>query len=263
MSAPQDSYEAVRTEKLRKIEQLGIDPWGGRFDDSMSLEAVRALPLDKANPPRVKAAGRIVLRRLAGKLHFLEIRDWSGQLTKRELKSREHAGQQVDAWSSYIQVAISKQEVGEQGWALAQELDLGDLLGVEGKLDRTNTGELTIFADKLHFLGKSLLPHPEKFHGIEEIEYRLRHRYLDLIYNPETLDRTLKRVKIVRTLRNFLDAAGFVEVEAPTLHAIGWSAASRRFTRSAGCSATRASARGTTPSSRCWSCTRRTATTRR
>ncbi|HKB38197.1 MAG TPA: hypothetical protein VKD72_17245, partial [Gemmataceae bacterium] len=136
MSAPQDSYEAVRTEKLRRIEQLGIDPWGGRFDNSMPLEKVRELPLNKDNPPRVKAAGRIVLRRIAGNAHFLEIRDWSGHLTQRELKSREHTGKKVDAWSSYIQVMIGKKEVGEQGWALAQELDFGDLLGVEGKLDR-------------------------------------------------------------------------------------------------------------------------------
>src|SRR6202035_2279221 len=114
--------------------------------------------------------------------------------------------------------------------ALAQELDLGDLIGVDGTLKVTKTGELTIFAEKLHFLGKSLLPHPDKFSGMEEIEFRLRHRYLDLLYSPETLDRTLKRIKIVRTIRNHLDGQGFVEVETPTLHAIAGGAAARPFT---------------------------------
>src|SRR5262249_8554832 len=108
-------------------------------------------------------------------------------------------------------------------------LDLGDLLGVEGTLGKTKTGELTIFAERLHFLGKSLLPHPEKFHGIEDVEFRLRHRYLDLLYSPETLERTLKRVKVVSTMRRFLDAEGYCEVETPVLHAIAGGAAARPF----------------------------------
>ncbi len=231
MSTPQDPYEAARAEKLRKIEALGLDPWGGRFDDAMPIEEIRKLPADKpeGERPRVCAAGRIVLRRLAGKLHFLEIRDWSGRRTTRETKGKEHAGQEVDAWSSFVQVMIGRNQVGEQGWALAQELDLGDLIGVEGTFGASKTGELTVFAEQLHFLGKSLLPHPEKFHGIEDIEFRLRHRYLDLVYNPETLDRTLKRIKIVRTIRTVLDGEGYVEVETPTLHAIAGGAAARPF----------------------------------
>jgi lysyl-tRNA synthetase class 2 len=229
VSAPTDYFEESRSEKLRRIEQLGLDPWGGRFDGHQPIEAIRALPLDEANPPRVRAAGRLILRRLAGKLHFLEIRDWSGQRTKRALKGKGHAGEEVDAWSSYIQVMVGQQQVGETGWALAQELDLGDLIGVDGKLGKTRTGELTIFADQLHFLGKSLQPHPDKWGGMQEIEFRLRHRYLDLIYSPETLDRTLKRIQIIRTIRNHLDQRGFVEVETPTLHAIAGGAAAKPF----------------------------------
>jgi lysyl-tRNA synthetase class 2 len=230
VSAPTDNFEASRLEKLHRIGQLGVDPWGERFDGHQPIEAIRALPLNDANPPRVRAAGRIVLRRIAGKLHWLEIRDWSGHRVQRELKGKEHAGQTHDAWSSYIQVMIGQRQVGETGWALAQELDLGDLIGVEGTLKKTNTGELTIFAEKLNFLGKSLLPHPDKWGGMQEIEFRLRHRYLDLLYSPETLDRTLKRVKFLRTIRTYLEAQGFIEVETPTLHAIAGGAAARPFT---------------------------------
>ena len=229
MSDTPDTIEAVRADKLRRIEQLGIDPWGGRFDGFLPIEKIRAMPLDEANRPRVRAAGRIVLRRIAGKLHFLEIRDWSGHKIKRALKGKDRTGEEVDAWSSYVQVMIGQQQVGEQGWELAQELDLGDLLGVEGTLGVTRTGELTIFAEKLTFLGKSLQPHPDKWAGMQDEEFRLRHRYLDLIYNPDTLDRTLKRVQIVRTIRNHLDGQGFIEVETPTLHAIAGGAAARPF----------------------------------
>jgi lysyl-tRNA synthetase class 2 len=229
VSAPTDDFEANRAEKLRRIEELGLDPWGGRFDDYMPIEAIRVLPLNEANPPRVRAAGRIVLRRLAGKLHFLEIRDWSGRLIQRALKGKEHGGETFDAWSSYIQVMIGQKQVGETGWALAQELDLGDLIGVDGTLGLTKTGELTIFAEQLHFLGKSLLPHPDKHSGMQDMEFRLRHRYLDLIYTPETLERALKRIKIIRTFRRYLDERGFCEVETPTLHAIAGGAAARPF----------------------------------
>ncbi|MFN4259603.1 MAG: lysine--tRNA ligase [Gemmataceae bacterium] len=222
-------FEASRIEKLRRLEELGVDPWGGRFDGHQPIQHLRDLPLNEANPPKVRAAGRIVLRRIAGKLHFLEIRDWSGHPTRRELKSTRGAGEEIDTWSSYIQVMIGKNQVGEQGWAIAQELDLGDLLGVDGTLGLSKTGELTIFAEQLHFLGKSLLPHPDKWGGLQEIEYRLRHRYLDLTYNPETLDRALKRIRVIQCIRNYLNGQGYVEVETPTLHAIAGGAAARPF----------------------------------
>jgi lysyl-tRNA synthetase class 2 len=230
VSSTPDSFEASRQDKLHRIAALGLDPWGQRFDGHQPIETLRNLPLDEANPPRVRAAGRVVLRRIAGKLHWLEIRDWSGHPTQRELKGKDHKGETVEAWSSFIQVMIGQKQVGEQGWALAQDLDLGDLIGVEGELKLTKTGELTIFADKLTFLGKSLEPHPDKWGGMQEIEFRLRHRYLDLLYSPQTLDRTLKRVKIVRQVRSYLDGQGFCEVETPTLHAIASGAAARPFT---------------------------------
>ena len=208
MSETQDTFESSRLEKLRKIEELGLDPWGARFDAHQPIGAIRKLPSDAQPPVRVRAAGRIVLRRGQGKLFFLDLWDWTGR----------------------IQVMLGQKQVGETGWALAQQLDLGDLLGVDGTLGKTRTGELTIFADALHYLGKSLQPHPDKWGGMQDMESRLRHRYLDLIYNPETLDRTRKRINIVRTIRRYLDERGYCEVETPTLHAIAGGAAARPFT---------------------------------
>src|SRR5262249_26274434 len=117
----------------------------------------------------------------------------------------------------------------ETSWALTKHLDLGDLLGVEGTFGKTRMGEPTVFAEKLTFLGKSLLPHPDKHAGMQDMEFRLRHRYLDLIYNPETLDRARKRVLLLRTMRRYLDDRGYFEVETPTLHAIAGGAAARPF----------------------------------
>ena len=141
----------------------------------------------------------------------------------------KHEAVEYQALSSRIQVMLGTEQIGDTGWKLAQELDLGDLIGVEGTFGKTRTGEPTIFADSLTFLSKSLLPHPEKIHGVHDVEFRLRHRYLDLIYNPETLDRARKRIKIVSTMRRFLDGEGFCEVETPTLHAIAGGAAARPF----------------------------------
>ncbi len=231
VSSPSDSFEASRFEKLQRIAALGVDPWGGRFDGIQPIAAIRNLPADlpEGERPRVRTAGRIIRRRVGGKVHWLEIQDWSGQRMRRALSGKESTGEEVEAWSSYVQVMIGQKQVGEQGWALTQELDLGDLVGIEGTFGKTKTGELTIFAEQLTFLGKSLLPHPDKWGGMQEIEYRLRHRYLDLLYSPETLERTLKRIKIVRAIRNYLDERGYVEVDTPTLHAIAGGAAARPF----------------------------------
>jgi lysyl-tRNA synthetase, class II len=233
VSAPEDTFEASRSEKLRAIEQLGLDPWGGRFDNHQPIRTVLALPADlpEDQRPQVRIAGRIVSRRPGGKVQFLDVKDWSGEPTLRELKS-EHEGdvESVPDLSSRIQVYVGKKEVGDVGWQLTQQLDLGDLLGVDGTFGKTRRGEPTVFATGLTYLGKSLEPHPSKWHGMRDVEYRLRHRYLDLVYNPETLDRARKRIKIVRTIREYLNNLGFWEVETPTLHAIAGGAAARPFT---------------------------------
>src|SRR5262245_5730405 len=156
-----ESLEEVRLEKLRRIADLGLDPWGQRFDGHQAIAEVRTLPVAKpseaeqADPgPSVRVAGRIMLRRGQGKVVFLELRDW----TER------------------IQIFIGRKQVGDSGWSLVEQLDLGDLIGVDGTLGYTRTGELTVFASSLTFLSKSLLPPPEKWHGLTDLEQRYRRR---------------------------------------------------------------------------------------
>jgi lysyl-tRNA synthetase, class II len=229
----ENAVESSRLEKLRNIEQLGLDPWGHRFDGQQPIQTILGLPADlpEDQRPAVKAAGRIVSRRIGGKVHWLDIRDWSGQLTTRKTTSDDdkHESTEFTDWSSRVQVMLGQKQIGEIGWKLAQELDLGDIVGIEGRFGKTKRGEPTIFADKLTFLSKSLEPHPDKWAGMSEMEYRLRHRYLDLTYNPQLLDTTLKRIKIIRRIRSYLEERGFCEVETPTLHAIAGGAAARPF----------------------------------
>ena len=139
---PRESLEAVRMEKLRRIADLGLDPWGQRFDGHQAIAEVRELSVPKAPEgqqaepgPAVRVAGRIMLKRGQGKVVFLELRDW----TER------------------IQIFVGKKQVGDLGWNLVELLDLGDLIGVDGTLGYTKTGELTVFASSLTFLSKSLL----------------------------------------------------------------------------------------------------------
>jgi lysyl-tRNA synthetase class 2 len=201
----------VRLEKLRQIEALGIDPWGQRFDGAQPIGEIRKLPaapFSDENPgPKVRAAGRVVRYRTGGKLLFLEIWDQTGR----------------------VQLMLRINKLTETEWRVAQLLDLGDLIGVDGEFGTTKTGELTIQATGLTFLTKSLEPHPKDVFGMGDMEYRLRHRYLDMVYTPDTLRRAHQRVKIIRTIRNHLDAQGFMEVETPTLHAIAGGAAARPF----------------------------------
>ena len=203
-----ESHEAVRLEKLLAIEALGIDPWGGRLDNHQPVATVRALTPNPEAPPVVRIAGRIVLRRVMGNVHFLDVKDSSGR----------------------IQVMMGKKQIGETGWKLAALLDLGDLIGIDGTFGLTKTGELTVFTQSLTILAKSVLPHPDKHAGMTDIEFRLRHHYLDLTYNPEVLERIEKRVRMVRAMRKYLDSRGFLEVESPTLHSLAGGAAARPFT---------------------------------
>ena len=232
---------AARRTKMQRLIDAGMDPWGQRFDGRQSVASIRnrteevrfkkedgseiPLPaqlgqegfefrnwLSEEGPgdlvgPQVRAAGRVVLHRDKGKLQFIDIRDSSGQ----------------------IQLMAGKKQVGEENWLIAECLDLGDILGVDGTLKVTRTGELTIFVEKLYFLCKSLLPPPEKHHGITDPELRQRMRYLDMTYGEGVLDRFVERTKIVRSIRSTLDRKGFHEVEGPTLHAIAGGAAARPF----------------------------------
>jgi lysyl-tRNA synthetase class 2 len=224
MSSPEPTspspnvLEAARREKLRKLQELGHDPWGGRFDEHAAVANIRSreaeiesVPQPEGNPvergPKVRAAGRIVLQRKAGKLVFINIRDWTGD----------------------IQLLIGRAQVGEDNWAIAECFDLGDIIGVEGELKHTKTGELTIFAEKLYFLTKSIESPPEKHHGLNDPELRQRMRYLDLTYSEGVLPRFVNRTKIVASIRKTLASEGFVEIEGPTLHTIAGGAAARPF----------------------------------
>lgn len=211
-------HEAARREKLRKLQELGVDPWGGRFDNHSAIAEIRSREQEitsttqadgktEEHGPKVRAAGRIVLQRPTGKLIFANISDWTGK----------------------IQIFIGRNQVGDENWALAQCFDLGDIIGVDGELRHTKTGELTIFAEKLHFLTKSVEPHPEKHHGLNDPELRQRQRYLDLIYTEGVWPTFRKRTKIVQSIRNTLAGEGFVEIEGPTLHSIAGGAAARPF----------------------------------
>lgn len=238
---------AARRDKLRRIAEMGIDPWGGRLDDIMPIADVRArlaevkyrteagqevdLPLDvltldnveeRQNQfrawlaeqgkgemvgPTVRVAGRIMLNRDKGKLRFLDIKDRTG----------------------VIQLFVGKNQVGEENWQLATLFDMGDIIACDGMFAVTKLGEPTIFATRLHFLTKMLEPPPEKHHGLHDPELRQRMRYLDLTYNEGVLERFTARIKLVQSIRNTLNAQGFYEIEGPTLHTIAGGAAARPF----------------------------------
>jgi lysyl-tRNA synthetase class 2 len=207
----QQDHAAVRLDKLKQIEALGVDPWGQRFDNHTPIADVRKLEPQTFDTgttgPTVRIAGRVVGRRRMGKVYFLDVWDQTGK----------------------VQVMLGAKQVGDLGWKIAELLDLGDLIGVDGEFGKTKMGEPTVRAATLTYLTKSLEPHPTGYYGMSDEEYRLRHRYLDLIYTEATLRKAHQRVKILRTIRNHLDAQGYLEVETPVLQAVASGAAARPF----------------------------------
>ncbi|MBX3437587.1 MAG: lysine--tRNA ligase [Planctomycetaceae bacterium] len=209
-TAKPDRFEAARLQKLQTIVDLGRDPFGQRFDGHAAISEVRPRCPDESgvSGDAVRIAGRIMLRRKAGKLRFLDIEDATGK----------------------IQLLFSRGDLSEEQWELMGALDLGDLIGVDGHLRRTDSGEVSVMVTELTVLCKSLTQPPEKHHGVTDIETLLRHRELDLIYTDGVRDKLLLRSKIVDSVRGTLRAQGFVEVETPVLHAIAGGAAARPFT---------------------------------
>ncbi|MEM8669829.1 MAG: lysine--tRNA ligase [Planctomycetota bacterium] len=235
-----DPREA-RREKLRKIREMGIDPFGSRYDERVLIAGCRTraeteikwtkedctdVPLPDFSDddldyrqwksdngpggesgPTVRVAGRIMLSRDTGKLIFVTLKDWTGE----------------------IQIFIGKKQVGDEDFALAKLFDLGDLVGAEGRLGRTNTGELTVFAERLFLHSKMLEPAPDKHAGLTNADLRQRMRYADLAFNDGAMQVFLDRTKIVKSIRETLDQDGFCEIEGPTLHVVAGGAAARPF----------------------------------
>jgi lysyl-tRNA synthetase, class II len=209
---PRDQFEQ-RQKKLEQIQALGYEAFPREFrwtetpaDVVRTYAEAQAAELE-ANKKEVRLGGRIVSYRLMGKAGFAHV---------------QGSGKRV-------QVYVRKDVVGEKGFALFQLLDLGDHIGVQGHLFRTKTGELSVWVEELFFLSKALLPLPEKWHGLADIELRYRQRYLDLIVNEKSREVFQTRARIIRELRQFFDARGYMEVETPMMHPIAGGASARPF----------------------------------
>ena len=194
--------ERVRREKLENIQ----NPYPDRFETNYEICDAREL---EDGVTGVRVAGRIVLMRKMGKMSFLTIGDIKGR----------------------IQVSVKLDMVGEETYKdFKANYDLGDFIGVEGEMFTTHTGEKTVRASSITFLGKALKPLPEKFHGVEDVEMIYRERYLDLIMNNDAKEKFLLRSKFIREIRNFLDEAGYIEIETPILNNKASGATAKPFT---------------------------------
>ena len=213
MSFEKKTYE-LRKEKLQQIVALGQKAYPYKYETTHTVPEIlasfseltgEALEAERVN---VSVAGRLMAIRLMGKASFAHL---------------QQRGQR-------LQIYVKKDAVGEKGFDLFKLLDLGDHIGVKGYLFRTRTGELSIHVDEITFLSKDLLPLPEKWHGLQDVELRYRRRYVDLTVNPEVREVFVKRAKLVQTIRKFFDDRGYIEVETPMMHSIAGGAAARPFT---------------------------------
>ncbi|PEY71148.1 lysine--tRNA ligase [Bacillus thuringiensis] len=204
----------VRREKLHNLREQGIDPFGKRFErtnsttDLVSLYGEFSKEELEEKEITVAIAGRIMTKRGKGKAGFAHIQDLHGQ----------------------VQIYVRKDTVGDEEYELFTTADLGDLVGIEGKVFKTNVGELSVKATGFTLLTKSLRPLPDKYHGLKDVEQRYRQRYLDLITSMESRETFVTRSKIIREMRRYLDDNGYLEVETPMMHAIAGGASARPFT---------------------------------
>ncbi len=201
---PASDLIAVRRKKVDALRAEGITPFGGRFDvDGVMEDIVAAFSEGKAT----RAAGRVTAHRDMGKSHFIDLSDFSGR----------------------IQLFIHPKQIGDDAFAIFKQLDIGDWIGAEGECFVTKSGEPTIRVKRFTVLAKALRPLPEKWHGVRDAETKYRQRYLDLIANPESREIFRKRLLIVREIRRFLEARGFVEVETPMMQPVPGGAAAHPF----------------------------------
>ena len=202
-----DEQHRVRLEKLAALKEAGKDPYTiTKYDVNIYNKDIRDR-FEELENTDVTIAGRMMTRRIMGKASFMDIRDGSDRM----------------------QVYVRKDDVGEDVYADFKKWDLGDIIGIKGKVFRTKMGEISVHAEEITLLSKSLLPLPEKWHGLKDKEERYRKRYLDLIANPENKDTFVKRSLILREIRNFLDSHGYIEVDTPVLHTLEIGAAARPF----------------------------------
>jgi lysyl-tRNA synthetase, class II len=212
VSLEENIYD-LRKQKLRQIEALGQPAYPHHFSPTHQLSQILAAYSAstgeqlEADRVEVTVAGRLVAIRLMGKASFAHL---------------QQSGEK-------LQIYIKKDAVGDQLWDLYKLLDIGDHIGVKGYLFRTRTGELSIHVEDMTFLAKDLLPMPEKFHGLTDVELRYRMRYVDLI-DPEVRQVFVKRARVVQSIRRFLDSRDFIEVETPMMQPIAGGAAARPFT---------------------------------
>lgn len=200
----------IRRDKLKTFEEMGVAPFGHRYEVTYHAQDIRDRfdELEgEEDGPKVRLAGRLMAKRGHGKASFAELMDMSGRM----------------------QIYFKYDVLGEEKYGQFRLLDIGDIIGIEGRVFKTQRGEITIIVLDFELLSKSLRPLPEKFHGLKDVELRYRQRYLDLIVNPEVLDTFVKRTNIIRAIRRYLDERDFLEVETPVLSTIAGGAAARPF----------------------------------
>ncbi len=197
----------VRLDKLGELRDMGIDPFGSKFERDTSAQKIQD-DFETMDGHTVRIAGRIMSKRRHGKAGFANLQDLSGD----------------------IQLYFRKDDVGEEKYELFKKLDMGDILGVEGFVFRTQKGEISVHVQDFTYLSKSLNPLPEKWHGLKDVELRYRQRYVDLIVNPDVRAVFVKRSQIIKEMRTYLDGREFLEVETPMMQPIAGGAAARPFT---------------------------------
>lgn len=227
-----------RKAKLQRMAEAGVDPYGSRFTNITKNADLRAAgerlgleagQISEAAEARFRSAGRLHLLRDTGKLIFATVRDWTGDLqwalSKKAIEEFTGGADSAGAPSGE-----SPFPAGAAAWQAAKLLDLGDIVGAEGRLGRTKTGELTLWVDRFRVLSKAVRPPPEKWHGLTDVEQRYRKRYVDLLANPESQQKFILRARIIDYIRGVLRDRGFIEVETPVLQPIYGGAAARPFT---------------------------------
>lgn len=203
----QQDFKDARMKKLGELAEKGIDPYPLRYERTHGALEIKGAFEKLENAP-VKICGRLMLVRLHGKSGFANVKDESG----------------------LIQIFVSLDGVGEEKLKFFKALDIGDIIGVEGTVFKTRTGEITVNASDVILLAKSLLPLPEKWHGLSDVETRYRQRYLDLIINDGVKESFRIRSRALRLIRGFLEERGFLEVETPMMQAVYGGAYARPFT---------------------------------